>query len=545
MEKVSKILVKYEIWIPILLGLFFVLITIPGISWGTPEIWHPDELVLRVIRALDGEWQFDQTNFDYPSLPKYVMYGVGKLVYGLGYSVESFIIAARFVSVLLGALVVALTYYITRLVDGNIAAAVFAALLLISNSEFALNARWAHNDLYVTFFVSLALLAVIKFSCSSTNRLWLYLSFFAAGMAASSKYNGGSIVLTPAIMYLFLERKDLRKKVFRIVETLFIGLVLSVFGYGIGTPTALLWLAFYIKRLTPALTRHSLYGQGPESVIGAISQWGTLSSFWGMLVFVLILVALGYTFSRLIQHYLRYRDFESQDIGKLAILISVMALEIPILFSYNVQQRFFLPMAPMLAVLAALFLQDLVAYARKRQKRMIEYSAIGIATILVAYSFLRVISVFLLLTNDSRIEVSEYLKTLQPDTRVEYTLYPPTFPEDHFSSVKTYPLVFLKYLGQATPESRHYELNVGETGVENRQPDYLVVDSFTIDRFDDEYICSLHLADCAFFERLRDGDTNYQLIASFEYTLPVFLPKPHVAFVNPNLYLYQRVSASE
>ena len=132
------------------------------------------------------------------------MYGVGKLVYGLGYSIEYFIIAARFISLLLGGLVIALTYSIARLVGGNIAAGIFASLLLISNSEIALNSRWAHNDLYVTFFVSLALVSAIKFSQSSHNRLWLYLSFLAAGMAASSKYNGGSIVLTPVVIYLFL-----------------------------------------------------------------------------------------------------------------------------------------------------------------------------------------------------------------------------------------------------------------------------------------------------------------------------------------------------
>jgi hypothetical protein len=54
MNRITQTLEKYEILIPIFLGVLFFVITAPGISWGTPSVWHPDELVNRVDNALKG-----------------------------------------------------------------------------------------------------------------------------------------------------------------------------------------------------------------------------------------------------------------------------------------------------------------------------------------------------------------------------------------------------------------------------------------------------------------------------------------------------------
>ena len=69
------------------LFILFLALTLPGISWGAPATWHPDEIVVRSIKALfDPEYRFDEVNFDYPTLPQYVMYGLGKMILGLGSS---------------------------------------------------------------------------------------------------------------------------------------------------------------------------------------------------------------------------------------------------------------------------------------------------------------------------------------------------------------------------------------------------------------------------------------------------------------------------
>jgi hypothetical protein len=89
----KTLLEKYEFLIPLALFMLFLALTLPGISWGAPSTWHPDEIVVRSIKALfDPEYHFDEVNFDYPTLPQYVMYGLGKLVLGLGYGEKEILI---------------------------------------------------------------------------------------------------------------------------------------------------------------------------------------------------------------------------------------------------------------------------------------------------------------------------------------------------------------------------------------------------------------------------------------------------------------------
>jgi len=68
--ELTKYLTRYEKFIPIVLFLLFLLVTIPGISWGAPSLWNPDELFWRVNMALGGEMKFDETepDYNYPSL---------------------------------------------------------------------------------------------------------------------------------------------------------------------------------------------------------------------------------------------------------------------------------------------------------------------------------------------------------------------------------------------------------------------------------------------------------------------------------------------
>ena len=105
---------KYEKWIPLLLALLFMVLTTSGLA----TMSNPDELVHRVEKALVGRWEFDETNFDYPSLPKYVMFGAGKVASTLGFG-EYFHSIARFLSVLLGAGVIFLIYWIARKMGGS------------------------------------------------------------------------------------------------------------------------------------------------------------------------------------------------------------------------------------------------------------------------------------------------------------------------------------------------------------------------------------------------------------------------------------------
>ena len=75
---------KHEFIIPLALFLIFIAFTLPGISWGAPNIWHPDEIVYIAIRSLHENVDFDSSNFNHPHLPIYAMLGLGKLLLAFG-----------------------------------------------------------------------------------------------------------------------------------------------------------------------------------------------------------------------------------------------------------------------------------------------------------------------------------------------------------------------------------------------------------------------------------------------------------------------------
>ena len=123
---------RHDFLAPLVLFALFIAVSLPGISWGAPALWNPDELVWRVVSAFRGETVFDVTepDFNYPSLPKHVMYAIGLVTYGMGQSDFAFIVAARLISQLLGALVAVLVYMIAR----KIGASKWTATKVISSS---------------------------------------------------------------------------------------------------------------------------------------------------------------------------------------------------------------------------------------------------------------------------------------------------------------------------------------------------------------------------------------------------------------------------
>jgi hypothetical protein len=163
----------------------------------------------------------------------------------------------------------------------------------------------------------------------------------------------------------------------------------------------------------------------------------------------------------------------------------------------------------------------------------------AVVILILVVSFLNVISITLLFANDARLAASAYLETLKASTILEYTLYPPTIPENRFTIARNYPIYLVKYPGETVATNKPYQYNQGEEGLYERQVDYLVVDSFTYERFSDATICESNPVECEFFNRLLAGETGLRLLASFEYSLPPYLPQISVAAVNPDIKVYE------
>jgi 4-amino-4-deoxy-L-arabinose transferase-like glycosyltransferase len=533
---------KYEFLIPLGLFLVFLIITLPGISWGGLSGWHPDEIVVRSIKALHGQWQFDEINFDYPSLPQYVMFGLGKVILALGYTDLEVLIASRVLSAVLAGLTIVLVYFITRRITGNIYASGLSGLLLLSASEMTHNGRFAHNDTYITFFVTLTLLFLINYKLSN-RRGWLYASFIGIGMAASSKYNGIALVLLPVFLYLYSQRRSLLKRPLRILETLFIGGILTFLGYAVGTPKSFFWMTYYFKRMIPALLHTGNYARQPDSLRGILGQYGSFADAVGLPLFILFSAAFLWAGCKIFRVYRAPTEKRDARAPFLAILVlSILALDLPITISYNYPTRFFLPILPIFAILGALFIEDLYRQISLSGNLRYQQGLTFVLAAIVLFSLARNVSVILLFLHDARIPASEFISRLPAGTSLEHTFYPPSIPLEHFEREHNYPIFFSKNPGETTPINKNYVYNAGEAGLDDRLTDYLVVDNFTIDRLSDPYICQSMPAECDFFKQLAAGRSNhYKRMAEFSYSLPPYLPQLEISFVNPKISVYERI----
>jgi hypothetical protein len=545
LAKLSQFLDKYQKFVPVFLFTLFLIVSIPGINWGAPALWNPDEVIWRVDSALRGELVFDETepDFNYPSLPKYVMFGIGKIVYGLGYSPSTFIISARVFSALLGALSIVLVYYTARMMKAKPSTSMLAGLLCIVSGVVPANARLAHNDIYLMFFSVLCLFFAIKYHLTK-SRVWIYGSFLAVGMAASSKYTGGSLFLVPMFVLIFLNWAELKKDFFRLLETVFIGGVLSFLGYVIGTPKAFLWMAYYFKRVMPALEKLSLYSFNSGNPIGLYGQWGAFLETVGSFVFYLFLVAVIWFISKIVWAYFNKNTADVEKYGGIQILLAgLLFFDMPFLFSVHYLPRHFIPFVPFLSILAAFFVAELVDFSISRRWNFVPAATSVILVLGIAYSFLRLASVALLFMNDARMPAGDFIAQLPGDGKtIEYTLYPPIIDKSQFEKAHNYPIYFVKYPGEVVPTGGRFELNQGEQGLLDRDVDYLVIDTLTYSRFYNDSICVTNSVECDFFKRLLDGKIrSFRLIKEFAYQLPAYLPALSVTSVNPEIRIYERV----
>jgi 4-amino-4-deoxy-L-arabinose transferase-like glycosyltransferase len=535
----TPFLQRNEFVIPFLLFILFLGLTLPGISWGAPSIWHPDEVVYIAMRALYEGIEFDAANFNHPHLPIYAMYWLGKILIALGQTGTTVLIGARVLSAILTGFTIVLAYLIPRRMGYNVYISALSGLLLLSVSEMSHNGRFAHNDTFVTFFSTLTVFFLVQY-IAKNHRGWLYAAFFAAGMAVSSKYIAITLVLVPVIVYFWTRGKAVLRPSLDTFETLFISGALTYLGFALGTPKALTWMVFYFKRLIPALIYNSNYGVQPDSVRGIIGQYPVFLDAVGLPLFLLFVAAFLWGVYKVLLAY-RTKSLNVERFGVL-LLLTILVLDLPIMASYNYPTRFFLPLMPFFAILSALFIRDIYSLALESANSIYPKLISAGLTLLLLFSLARSVSVMLLFINDSRISATEFIASLPSSASLEHTEYPPTIPENYFEREHNYPIHFRNTPDEPILTHKNYVYNIGEEGLDDRQTTYLVIDSFTVDKFNSTYTCELMQVECDFFKQLEAGESaHYKLIADFSYRLPPFLPQLEISFVNPEIRIYERI----
>ncbi len=546
-QRFADFLAKNEKLIPVLIFLLFLAASLPGVDWGVPALWNPDEMVWRVDSALHGELQFDVTepDFNYPSLPKYVMFGIGKIVYGMGFSSAKFIIAARLFSAFLGAACGVLIYYLARAIELPVTTSALAGLLYVASGEATANARYAHNDLYLQFFSVLCIYFAVKYQASK-SRGFIHASFFCVGLAASSKFTGGSLLLVPLFVLIVMNWNDLRRNWIQSFGTLFLGGLLSFGGYALGTPKALFAPIYYFSNVIPALRRYPQYGFNSGSPIGLIGQWPVFQDAVGAFLYYLFIFCFIWFAVKLLLRGLNKTHMDGRQSQSILILvIAIIIFDLPFLVSINYITRYFIPFIPFLSVLGAFFIKEVIDLARNKNLNIVPSIVTVVVILGLSYSALRLVSTALLFLNDARIPASEYIATIRGyQNSIEYTLYPPIVDKKQFyGAARNYPIYFVKYPTDVVPSGGKIQYNQGEQGLVERDADYFVVDSLTYNRLlENEGICRTIPVECDFFKKLIDGQiTTFKLVEQFTYSLPPYLPQVTVRGVNPEIRIYERV----
>jgi hypothetical protein len=295
-----------------------------------------------------------------------------------------------------------------------------------------------------------------------------------------------------------------------------------------------------MKRLIPALLYNSNYGVLPDSVKGILGQYSVVLTSIGLPLFLIFSLALLWSIYRV---FLSWKSGSlKEESNRILLLLAMLVIDLPIAVSYNYPIRFFLPLMPLLAILGALFIHDMYAFARANQSTLYPRLIGAGLGLVVLLSLARVASVMLLFVHDSRIPASTFVASLPTGTSLEYTYYPPTIPSDHFEREHNYPIFFQKSPDQSPPTNKNYVFNTGEAGLDDRLTDYLVIDNFTADKLNDPYVCQNMQVECNFFQQLAAGHSqHYKLLKEFSYSLPSYLPQVKISFVNPQIRIYERI----
>ncbi len=274
-----------------------LILRLRGILYGFPFIFHPDEPTI-IRTALGLRYNLNPEHFDWPSLFFYVNYFlytavlfIRKYMDILGISnflrpsfgffwdgTLEFYFITRVLCAILGALTVIPIYLTGKKLFNNSRIALFSALTLAILPFHVLHSHYALIDIPMVFFLAWSVYFSARILKGGTMRDYLLAGLFV-GLAASTKYNGalGALVVFLAhFLYTFrnTEFMLLGKKSF--ISLCTAGL-LSIFGFLIGTPYALLDYQTFIRT------------DGPKGAlwqftnVGKIGAWDQFLNFFNIM----------------------------------------------------------------------------------------------------------------------------------------------------------------------------------------------------------------------------------------------------------------------
>jgi hypothetical protein len=342
-----------------------------GLTWGLPNehhyhSYHPDEVLivsssLNVDPLHKGLEGLNPHFFNYGSAFIYVVAGLTSVASGYGWidlsageAPQAFIEGAkidllgRCANVAFGVATVFLVYLLGRRLFGRTAGLIAAAALAVMPIHAA-HCHYCTVDVSAAFWVTLCLLFAAR-AAESRATVTFALAGLTAGLAAATKYNMALVALAPILVAL----SGAGRPRTRALVALLIVAIGAVVGFTIGCPG---WL------IAPDEFSHGFGFELAHSQRGDEIFVGTPVGWWYHLAYSFPL-GLGWLLFLASMAGTAFAIFRAgrNDWILLAWLLPFYAL---IGASQVKFMRYVLPLTPVLAILAARFLSDFLAWARR------------------------------------------------------------------------------------------------------------------------------------------------------------------------------------
>lgn len=418
MLKVKEFFIEHKFLLAILI--VGVALRFGGLKWGYPFIFQPDEDTL--IRGATGI-RFDPNphHFDWPTLQTYLLFILISvwakftdllILLGLKPAIQNifpiwldrpfvFYLLGRIVSALLGSGSIILTYLISKKIF-NKNTALLAVLILAVSLQNIEDAHFATLDSSMTFWMLLAFYFAQKVYEKGLSKHYI-LAGFISGLAASTKYNGGSIFLALLIYHLLLAKKNkisLKETIFS--KELGLSILFAILGFLVGTPYAVLDFRTFIRADSP---KGALWQFSRQSGVSFVRRYLNVSlleqtfrkySFLSLGVYTSLLSVWGLVSCTIFKYKKSFLSL---------LLFTVFYLWYVGQFPQFLSQ-YFNPLYPFLAIFASYAFFEIFGMLKNLRRKL--FVLISIA--FFALSFWHALKlVFVFSTKDTRIQARDYI----------------------------------------------------------------------------------------------------------------------------------------
>lgn len=352
-----------------ILGLAFALRFV-GIWYGLPSLYNSDEPTI-VSQALSfgTRKSLEPTFLQYPTLYFYFLFFIYGIYFGIGFALGIFnsildfgasffldpgglFLVGRFLSVVLGTFSVWVIFRLgQRFFSKNVA--LISSLILAVSFIHVSRSHWILVEAGLGLMCAWALYLILKYYEKPTIKANVFAGL-VCGLAISTKYNAGFILIPLLLSSIFIYKKNVPK----LFKNLCLSVVTLVSGFLLGSPYWIFSFSSFFDSTFKYTFSHVTHG-----VVGHITDIPFVWPFWE-------LVSNDWTLGFLLIAGFVYVLFTKEK--KQILLVSFALPTFLYVGSWSsADVHYLIPIFPALVLLAAVFLNDILRSIRNRNLKIL------------------------------------------------------------------------------------------------------------------------------------------------------------------------------